>query len=287
LANIIDSGMVTFEEAFLGYALVPMLTAIVAALLWPREVVRSAAVSDSQEEQDSDAKSSALASLPLRSQIATAEFVLVSHTTSVTMVCINFFIATVTDQVGSRPNTSTMLTKAFGILLPLGGLVYIYPIGSLLDNYGVVAGFLALWIAYIVFYLLWTIYQTTGVIAIAYAAFVVFAFCRPLFYTLGATFVGHVFGFQTFGRLYGILVTIAGFANTLVQPLAVLAQLKDFHVANSIALLVQLSTIALPARSNSWAGSNKHVPWNGAPDGAHRPDVSHDAATGAVRPPPP
>ena len=88
--------------------------------------------------------------------------------------------------------SSLSLTMAFAVFLPAGGIVYTPVIGSMVDTIGPTRGFVVLWAAYLLFQALLAGYALTGFAAASYAAFAVFAFCRPLFYTLGASFTGEV-----------------------------------------------------------------------------------------------
>lgn len=162
------------------------------------------------------------------------------------MVVLNFFIATMHTQLLSRPAAAPSLTFAFGAMLPAGGVIFIPVIGLILDNFGTDWGYVTLWWACTFYFGFWSLYQSSGIEVFAYLAFGFFAFCRPLFYTLGATFCGRLFGFETFGRLYGLLVTISGVMNTCLRPLTELAWKTNFEFSMHILWVFQLSTIVFP-----------------------------------------
>ncbi|EOD27373.1 hypothetical protein EMIHUDRAFT_235992 [Emiliania huxleyi CCMP1516] len=244
LASFISGGA-TIRTVFQSYAACPAIFALLALSLWPAAPVSAPfeAVASTDAPIGSD-----LSRRGVRAQMLTLEFVLLTLTVCVTMICINFFIATSLSQMTeANPDAAIQLTKAFSIILPCGAIVYTPVIGSLVDRIGPTKGFVVLWFAYLAFQLLLAIHAATGYTDAAYAAFVIFAYCRPLFYTLGASFTGEVFGFGNFGTLYGTVNTIAGLTNTLMQPLSGIATTQGFGVANSIVSAAFVVTAALPA----------------------------------------
>merc|ERR1712203_604707 len=91
-------------------------------------------------------------------------------------------------------------------------------------------------------------YSASGVKPLAYGVFALIAFCRPLFYTLAAAFTAEVFGMESFGKVYGLLFTLAGVANYLIQPLQMVAVVQGYDVANAILLSALFLSAALPIR---------------------------------------
>jgi len=244
LAWLMRSGL-SFEETFTGFALVPTCVALVAFSLWPREAVQKSGHMDGS--QLSSGGGPPLANLPLRKQAQTAEYLLLVQNVCVGMVCLNFFIATVDLQM-SRVNAKTApaLSQAFAAMLPLGGIVYVPVVGYVVDKLGSTVGLIVLWASLLSFFVLNGTYALTGAEPAAYAAFAIFSFCRPLFYTLNAAFTGETFGFATFGLLYGLLNSLAGVANCSVAPLAALAESHGFFTTNAVLLAVQFTMVALP-----------------------------------------
>lgn len=81
---------------------------------------------------------------------------------------------------------------------------------------------------------------------LAYAAFAFLTFSRPLLFTVTATFISHMFGMKTFGRVHGSIFTLAGFANVSVSGLKSLSHAHGYHVANTCMFALQVSTVSLP-----------------------------------------
>lgn len=245
----------SFSTTLAGYAAAPLLVALIALTQWPRRVVEaSEGGNDGGEEEPNlcklSARAWALDTLPLSAQLCSPVYLALVHTVSVNMVCINFFIATVNDQMLAVPttsaSTSASLAATFAWMLPAGGIIYIPLVGMITDRLGPTGGYAILVLLLLAFAALNAAYASSGDATLAYSAFTVFALCRPLFYTLGAGFTGQFFGFANFGKIYGLLFTLAGVANLAVQPLHVLAEDRGFGTANSALVAMQLTTVVLP-----------------------------------------
>ncbi|KAF1990212.1 MFS general substrate transporter [Aulographum hederae CBS 113979] len=145
-------------------------------------------------------------------QIASWWFVLITLFTVVQMTRINYFVATV------RPQYEYMLGDAgkaadvntfFDIALPLGGVVSVPFIGLILDNTSTT----------FVLSLLVSIATAIGVLGCiphmwaAYANICLFVVYRPLYYTTVSDYSAKVFGFATFGKVYGLIICLAGLFN--------------------------------------------------------------------------
>jgi len=246
LEYAMDSG-VSFSTTFQGFALAPIGVSVVALLLWPGTPIAQVADEGDGNDCGSGVVAETLQTLPLRRQIMSAEFWLVVHALSVCMVCVNFYIATVDEQVTSvDPDNGPRLAQAFATMLPLGGIVWIPLCGAVADRLSIPQAWSVLWACLLVFLFLNAVHSWTANVGVACSAFLVFSFCRPLLYTLAAGYVGTVFGFQNFGKIYGLLFTLAGIANGAVQAFRSLAQWRDFGTANLVLFAVQFTAIILP-----------------------------------------
>lgn len=145
-------------------------------------------------------------------QLKTWWFGLICIFASIQMLRLNYFVATIGTQytyLFGSTNEAEQLNKFFDIALPLGGLISIPFIGYLLDNFSTVwvlssvvfislsigvSGLLSSWIA--------------GIINVS-----LFVAYRPLFYTVVSDVCAKVFGFETFGTIYGTIMSIAGLVN--------------------------------------------------------------------------
>ncbi|CAK9057262.1 Protein FMP42 [Durusdinium trenchii] len=246
LNSLIDAGL-AFSTAFRLLALLALLCAA-STCAWP----------DRKVDEDASPEAEPSVKEPLMKQSlwnvwSSTEFWLLTYAASVSMTSINFFIATAYPQMLSvvpSESHAESLNREFSRLLPLGGILFAPLIGTVIDKVGEPLGYLILQCAYAAFTLLLVAFfaigtGTTGD-ALARAGFVCFAFCRPLLYTLNPMICGRLFGQEVFGRVFGLMNTIAGFCNLMVQPLAALAHQHGFQGINVILGVLQLSTAVLP-----------------------------------------
>lgn len=152
-------------------------------------------------------------------QLKTPWFWLMALFTTIQMLRINYFVATVLSQytylLGGFEE-STKLNQFFDVALPLGGLISIPFIGLALDNlstFGVLFVLLAVS----------TTFGLLGMIPNSFAAGVLnislLVVYRPFYYTAVSDYAAKVFGFETFGRVYGVIICVAGVLNVLQAQL--------------------------------------------------------------------
>ncbi|KAK1813955.1 hypothetical protein LTR12_011629 [Friedmanniomyces endolithicus] len=135
------------------------------------------------------------------------------------MTRINYFVATIRTQYTyllHSPLLATRINSFFDVALPLGGVAAVPLIGALLDHTSTT----------FVLGLLVTIATTIGILGIipdsmgaAYANVVLFVLYRPLYYTAVSDYSAKVFGFETFGKVYGLIICGAGLFNFVQQGL--------------------------------------------------------------------
>ncbi|CAD7936590.1 unnamed protein product [Amoebophrya sp. A120] len=207
------------------------------------------------EDQDNFAKYDGLT---LLEQIQTPDFLLFAFSASCYMVRLNFFIESVPlqmQQFSLSSEEADIRTHIFSVMLPAAGLVGIPVNGFLTDQCGTVASWAALWFFFLAF-------QLCFELGWFLSSFVFICLARPLFYTMIAVFTGRHFGFQTFGKLYGTVCSVAGLANASQYYLnKVLVQSVydgNYVPVNRLLTTVQVFTIALPVylfydAKNRWA----------------------------------
>ncbi|KAF2458418.1 major facilitator superfamily domain-containing protein [Lineolata rhizophorae] len=145
-------------------------------------------------------------------QIASPWFVLITLFTVIQMTRINYFVATI------RPQYEYMLgdydkavnvNNFFDVALPLGGVIAVPFIGLVLDNFSTP----------FVLGLLVTLATVIGILGViphmwaAYANICIFVVYRPFYYTTVSDYAAKVFGFATFGKVYGLIICLAGLFN--------------------------------------------------------------------------
>jgi len=128
------------------------------------------------------------------------------------MTRINYFVATIRPQyehlLGSADDAIT-LNNFFDVALPLGGIISIPFIGTILDHTSTVT----------VLATLVTCATSIGVFGIipkmwaAYINIILFVLYRPFYYTAVSDYSAKVFGFRTFGTVYGTIICLSGLFN--------------------------------------------------------------------------
>lgn len=97
----------------------------------------------------------------------------------------------------------------FDLALPIGGILSIPFIGLLLDHSSTL----------VVLFSLVTVATTIGLLGIvpemwaAYANICLFVLYRPFYYTAVSDYAAKVFGFKTFGTVYGTIICLSGLFN--------------------------------------------------------------------------
>ncbi|KAK2757122.1 hypothetical protein FQN53_008510, partial [Emmonsiellopsis sp. PD_33] len=155
-------------------------------------------------------------------QVHSPWFILMALFTTIQMLRINYFIATInlqyTHLLSSR-NLANRLNNLFDIFLPTAGVLAVPFIGLILDKTTTTTVLTSLVGGATLIGILGCIRHS---IPAAYANITLFTLYRPLFYAAISDYSAKVFGFQTFGKVYGLLVCIAGVGNFGQVPLDVL-----------------------------------------------------------------
>ncbi|KAK1752418.1 major facilitator superfamily domain-containing protein [Echria macrotheca] len=145
-------------------------------------------------------------------QIRSPWFVLICLFTVVQMTRINYFVATIRPQyeaiLGSA-SKAVEINNFFDIALPLGGLISIPFIGVFLDRNSTPRVLAALVTCA-------TAIGLFGIIPASWAAYtgiVLFVLYRPFYYTAVSDYSAKVFGFRTFGTVYGTIICLSGLFN--------------------------------------------------------------------------
>lgn len=154
-------------------------------------------------------------------QIASPWFILICLFTVIQMLRINYFVATIRAQyevIFGDMGKAIEINNFFDVALPVGGILSIPFIGVLLDHTSTVTVLTALV----------TIATTIGVLGVvdnmgaAYIQVCLFVLYRPFYYTAVSDYSAKVFGFETFGTVYGTIICLSGLFNFLQSGLDVL-----------------------------------------------------------------
>lgn len=169
---------------------------------------------EEQEEQRNEASGvwGALHNKTAQEQMLSPWFILLALLTVLQMVRMNYFIATIREQYDYMLGSSYLATRVndfFDWALPIGGVVSTPFLGIMLDNLSTPA----------VLSILLVIITAIGIIGsipalwAGYVNVILFVLLRPLYYSAMSDYAAKVFGFATFGRVYGTIICFSGLIN--------------------------------------------------------------------------
>lgn len=147
-----------------------------------------------------------------REQMVTPWFYLLTLLTVLQMLRMNYFISTIREQYIYMLNSVSLakhINAFFDVALPLGGVISTPFLGILLDNVST-PGVLFILVVII------TLIGIVGSIPALWAGYInviLFVFLRPLYYSAMSDYATKVFGFATFGRVYGTIICFSGLVN--------------------------------------------------------------------------
>jgi uncharacterized membrane protein YqaE (UPF0057 family) len=157
-----------------------------------------------------------------RQQIRSRWFIFMTAFTVLQMLRLNYFISTISLQyeyLFHSRKLAAQLNHVFDILLPLGGIVATPFVGTFLDHARMSTVLATMVLSATAIGIFGCI---PGSLFAAYANVSLFVLFRPLFYTVISDYAAKVFGFQTFGKVVGLIVCLAGVGNLLQTPLDIL-----------------------------------------------------------------
>ncbi|KAJ1326018.1 MFS transporter LAT3 family solute carrier family 43 member 3 [Microdochium nivale] len=150
--------------------------------------------------------------LPAHRQMLTLWFLFILLLTVLQMLRMNYFIATIRAQYRyllQSDEQADAINDFFDIALPLGGIATTPFIGLLLNHLsmGAVMATLTAFICAI------SVLNCLPYVWAGYATVVLFVVFRPLYYSAVSDYATKVFGFATFGRIYGAITCLSGLFN--------------------------------------------------------------------------
>lgn len=183
---------------------------------------------------------------------------------TIQMLRINYFVATIGTQYTyllDSVEKGTLVNRVFDVALPFGGIVAIPIIGMFLDNCSTVAVVLMLLFVSLTIGVL-------GLIPNIYTGFMniaLFVGFRPFFYTAISDVCAKVFGFDTFGTVYGSIICVSGiinFSQSFLDRLTHTTFQMNPTPINSVLVLVTLGVAAATTwyvRSQALIHQNKRA----------------------------
>ncbi|KAE8148078.1 major facilitator superfamily domain-containing protein [Aspergillus avenaceus] len=146
-------------------------------------------------------------------QIRSAWFILITIFTVLQMLRINYFVASMRQQykyLFGSVEQARKINEVFDFLLPLGGLISVPFVGVILDNASTPFVLLVLVTTATMIGILGCIPHS---IEAGYTNIALFVIYRPFYYTAVSDYAAKVFGFQTFGKVYGLIICLSGLGN--------------------------------------------------------------------------
>jgi hypothetical protein len=147
-----------------------------------------------------------------KEQMLSPWFYLLALLTVLQMIRMNYFIATIREQYTymlDSPDLAARVNDFFDWALPIGGVISTPFLGIMLDNLSTQA----------VLFLLTLLITIVGVIGsipelwAGYVNVILFVLLRPFYYSAMSDYAAKVFGFATFGRVYGSIIAGSGLIN--------------------------------------------------------------------------
>jgi MFS family permease len=147
-----------------------------------------------------------------REQMLSPWFYLLALLTVLQMIRMNYFIATIREQYDYMlrdAEAAAHINEFFDWALPIGGVLSTPFLGILLDNLST---------PFVLFLLTLTI-TAIGIVGsipalwAGYVNVVLFVLLRPFYYSAMSDYAAKVFGFATFGRVYGCIIAFSGVIN--------------------------------------------------------------------------
>ncbi|KAJ4118887.1 hypothetical protein NW768_010626 [Fusarium equiseti] len=170
---------------------------------------RGERIREEEDRQETSGVWGVLHGVPAHRQMMSPWFILILLLTILQMLRMNYFIASVRSQyrymLGSD-KAAERINDFFDIALPVGGVASTPFIGLLLNNLSVPATFSVLTVFIVVIGIL----NCLSSMWAGYFTVVAFVFFRPLYYSAISDYATKVFGFATFGRIYGTITCVSG-----------------------------------------------------------------------------
>lgn len=196
-----------------------------------------------QLEQKSGGMFGLLHEKSVSEQISHPLFYLMAIFVTICMLRINYFVATVRSQeeyLLGDPELALKMNSIFDIALPLGGVVAIPLTGIVLDNMETFHILIGLFISSVTVGVLGLIPRSFNAQLVGILILVVY---RPFYYTVLSDYISKIFGFDTFGTVYGLLVCVSGTFNMVQSVLDKLTHTTFNMNPFPINILLVLATI--------------------------------------------
>ncbi|KAF5662711.1 hypothetical protein FHETE_7817 [Fusarium heterosporum] len=170
---------------------------------------RGERIKEEEDRQEASGVWGVLHGIPAHRQMMSPWFIFILLLTILQMLRMNYFIASVRSQyrymLGSD-KAAERINAFFDVALPVGGVASTPFIGLLLNNLSVPTT----WGVLTVFIIVIGVLNCLSYLWAGYLTVIAFVIFRPLYYSAISDYATKVFGFATFGRIYGTITCISG-----------------------------------------------------------------------------
>ncbi|KAM0350600.1 hypothetical protein ACHAPU_003085 [Fusarium lateritium] len=170
---------------------------------------RGERIKEEEDRQEASGVWGVLHGVPAHRQMMSPWFILILLLTILQMLRMNYFIASIRSQyrymLGSE-KAAERINAFFDVALPVGGVASTPFIGILLNSLSVPAT----WGVLTVFIIIIGVLNCLSHLWAGYMTVIAFVIFRPLYYSAISDYATKVFGFATFGRIYGTITCISG-----------------------------------------------------------------------------
>jgi hypothetical protein len=185
-----------------------------------------------------------LSRLPLRRQMASAEYVAFLIYFAVLALRFNWFLSSFASQLGAlgAPSDVDAHVRVLGFLMPTLALPAVLAAGYVLDAHGPLAG---LSLLSCLAALLSALQMVPSLPLQGFTALVFVLFRGTLFSCL-SVFLSLLFGFANLSALVGVVTCLSGVFSLLTEPLLQWGLLRGFESPNALILALSAASLAFP-----------------------------------------
>ncbi|KAF4998902.1 hypothetical protein FGRMN_2833 [Fusarium graminum] len=170
---------------------------------------RGERIKEEEDRQEASGVWGVLHGIPAHRQMMSPWFILILLLTILQMLRMNYFIASVRSQyryILGSDKAAEHINAFFDVALPVGGIASTPFVGLLLNNLSVPTT----WGVLTVFIIVIGVLNCLSHLWAGYLTVIAFVIFRPLYYSAISDYATKVFGFATFGRIYGTITCVSG-----------------------------------------------------------------------------
>lgn len=216
--------------------------------------------------------------LTVSEQVKSPLFYFMVIFTTICMLRINYFVATIRSQeeyLLDDPKLAKTMNAIFDVALPLGGVVSIPFTGLILDHLDTLRTLVLVAATSIVIGILGLVPHSFATNLLGIIILVVY---RPFYYTVVSDYISKIFGFDTFGTIYGLVICISGMCNMFQSVLDgwthTTFKMNPLPINYSLVLITIVSSVVLIWNVHQAVLKSKEKKLQLSPEGAEVSEAS-------------